>query len=61
MSRGYATTSWHDKVMRGWCDKRRHNLIVFRVQTELTGEVAAMVMLVLSVNRSDWKLEMNCK
>jgi hypothetical protein len=27
----------------------------------LIGEVAAMVMLVLSVNQNDWALEMNCK
>jgi hypothetical protein len=26
----------------------------------MTGEVAAMVMLVLSVNQNDWALEMNC-
>ena len=60
-TRGNAATSWHDKTTPGRREKRRHNLIVFRVQTELTGEVAAMVMLVLSVNQSDWALEMNCK
>ena len=49
--RGDATTSWHDKSTPGWRDKRRHNLVVFWVQSESTGEVAAMVMLVLSVNQ----------
>ena len=28
---------------------------------ESTGKVAAMVMLVLSINQNDWALEMNCK
>jgi hypothetical protein len=60
-TRGYATTSWHDNTTPGRHDERRHNLVVFRVQTELTGEVAAMVMLVLRVNLNDWALEMNCK
>jgi hypothetical protein len=43
-TRGYATTSWHYEVMRGWCDERRHNLVVFRVQMESTGQVTAMVV-----------------
>jgi len=60
-TRGDATTSWHDKTTPGWRDKRQQNLIVFRVQAESTGEVAAMVMLVLSVNQNGWALEMNCK
>ena len=47
---GDATTSWHDKTTPGLRDERQHSLIVFRVHTESTGEVAAMVMLVLSVN-----------
>ena len=59
-TRGIATTSWHDKMTPGRRDERQHNLIVFWVQTESTGEVAAMVMLVLSVNQNDWALEMNC-
>ena len=61
MTSGNATTSWHNETALGRCDKRLHNLIVFRVQTESTGKVAAMVMLVLSVNQNDWALEMNCK
>ncbi len=59
--RGNVTTSWHDKMTPGRCDKRRHNLVVIRVQTESTGEVVATVMLVLSINQNDWALEMNCK
>ena len=51
----------HDKTTPGRHNKRRHNLIVFRVQTESTGKVAAMVMLVLSVNQNDCALETNCK
>jgi len=42
-------------------NERRHNLIVFRVQMKSIGEVAAMVMLVLSVSQNDWVLKMNCK
>ena len=42
--RGDATTSWQDKVTRGRRDERQHNLVVFRVQTESTGKVAAMVV-----------------
>jgi hypothetical protein len=61
MTRGNARTSWHDKRTPGRRDERRHNLVVFRVQTESTGKVAAMVMLVLSINQKDWALEMNCK
>ena len=60
-TRGNVTTSWHDKTTPGWHGKRRHNLEVFRVQTELTGNVAAMVMLVLSISLNDWVLEMSCK
>jgi len=56
-ARSDATTSWHDKMTPGQHDERRHNLVVFRVQTVSTGEVAAMVMLVLSVNQNDWALE----
>jgi hypothetical protein len=55
------TTSWHDKTTQGQRDERRHNLVVFRIQRESTGEVAAMVMLVLSINQNDWALETNCK
>jgi len=40
-------------------DKRQHNISVFRVQTESTGKVAAIVILVLSINQNDWALEMN--
>ena len=58
-TRGDAITSWHDKMTPGRRDKRLHNLVVFRVQTESTGEVAVMVMLVLSVNQNNWALEMN--
>ena len=37
-------------------------IVVFRVQEmESTGEVAALVMLVLSVNQNDWALEMSYK
>ena len=44
MTRGDATTSWHDKTTP-WChDERRHNLVVFRVQMESIGKVAAMVI-----------------
>ena len=60
-TRGDATTSWHDKTTPGWCGKSQHNLIVFWVQMKSTGEVAAMVMLVMSVNQNDCALEMNCK
>jgi hypothetical protein len=60
-TRGDVTTSWHDKTSTGWHDKRQHNLVVFQVRMKLTGEVAAMVMLVLSVNQIDWALEINCK
>ena len=60
-ARGDATTSWHDKTTPGRREERRHNLIVLRVQTESTGEAAAMVMLMLSVNQNDWAVEMNCK
>ena len=60
-TRGNATTRRHDKTTPGWRNERRHNLLVFRVQTELTGEVAAIVMLVLSVNQKDWALKMNYK
>jgi len=31
-------------VTRGWRDERRHNFVVFRVQTESTGKVVAMVV-----------------
>ena len=37
-TRGYASTSWHVKVTRGRRDERRHNLVVFWVQTESTGK-----------------------
>ncbi len=60
-TRGDATTSLHDKTTPGRHNGRRHNLVVFRVQTESTGEVAATVMLVLSINQNDWALKMNCK
>ena len=43
-TRGDATTSWHDKTTPGRRDERRHNLIVFRVQTEATGQVTAMAV-----------------
>ena len=61
MTRGNATTSWHDKTTAGRRNERQHNLVVFQVQTESTGEVAAVVMLVLSINQSDWVLEMRSK
>ena len=60
-TRGNATISWHNKTTPGQRDERRHNLVVFRVQTESTGELAVMVMLMLSINQNDWALEMNCK
>ena len=59
-ARGNATTSWCDKTTRGWRiermtrgnattsgrrDERRHNFIVIRLQMELIGEVAAMVIV----------------
>ena len=44
-TRGDGTTSWHDKTTPGRRNEWRHNLVVFRVQTELTGEVAAMVIV----------------
>ena len=59
-ARGNATTSWCDKKMRGWRNERmtrgnatisgrrnerRHNFIVIRLQMELIGEVAAMVIV----------------
>jgi hypothetical protein len=34
----------HNEATSGRHDKRRHNLILFLVQTELTGEVAAMTI-----------------
>ncbi len=43
-TRGDATTSWHNKKTRGRCNKRQHNLVVFRVQMKLTGVEAAMVI-----------------
>jgi hypothetical protein len=46
MMRGDATASWHDKTTRGWCNERQHNLVVFRIQTEPTGMVAATVLSV---------------
>ena len=60
-TRGDATTICHDKTTPGRCNERRHNLVVFQVQMESTGKVAAMVMLVLSINQNNWALEMNCK
>ena len=53
MTRGDATTSWHDETTPGRCDEGRHNLIVFWVQTESTGKVAARVILVLSINQNN--------
>jgi hypothetical protein len=32
-TRGDATTSWHDKMTPGRRNEKRHNLVVFRVQT----------------------------
>ena len=43
-TRGDATISWHNKVTQGRHDERGHNLVVFRVQIESTGKVAAMVV-----------------
>jgi hypothetical protein len=60
-ARGVTTTSWHDKTTQGQRDERQHNLVVFWIQRESTDEVAAMVMLVLSINQKDWVLETNCK
>jgi len=46
MTRGDATTSWHEEMTQGRRNKRRHNFVVLRVQTqtESTDEVAAMVI-----------------
>ena len=60
-TRGNVTTSWHDETTPGQRDERQNNLVVFRVQTESTDKVAAMVMLVLSTNQNNWALQMNCK
>ena len=43
-TRGDATTSWHDERTPGQCDERQHNLVLIGVQTEVIGEVAAMVI-----------------
>jgi hypothetical protein len=84
MRRGNVTTSWHDKLTRGRHNERTtnnkrlcnnqlaalqgdervvwRNLVVFRVQTESTGQVTTMVVaLVSSVNQNDCALEMNFK
>jgi hypothetical protein len=53
-TRGYATTSWHNEVMRGRRDERQHNLVVFRVQTESTGKVAAMVVARIELTPEGW-------
>ena len=53
-TRGYATTSWHDKVTRGRCNERQHNLIVFRVQTESTDKVVAMVVARIEQKPEGW-------
>ena len=53
-ARGHATTSWHDEVTRGRRDERRHNLVVFRVQTESTGKVAAMVVAHIELKLEGW-------
>ena len=58
-TRGYATTSWHNKVMRGWHNERQHNLIVFRVQMESTGKVAAMVVARIEQKPNFFAFEMN--
>ena len=41
---GYATTSWHNEVTRGQHNERRNNLVIFRLQTESTDKVVAMVI-----------------
>jgi hypothetical protein len=43
-TRGNATTSWHDETTPGRRDERRHNLVLVGVQTEVTGQVTAMVV-----------------
>ena len=43
-TRGDVTTSWHNEMTPGWRDKRRHNLILVRVQMEATGQVTAMIV-----------------
>jgi hypothetical protein len=45
-TRDGATTSWHDETTPGWHDERQHNLllVLVGVQTEVIGEVAAMVV-----------------
>jgi hypothetical protein len=53
-TRGYATTSWHNEVTRGRCGERRHNLVVFRVQTESTGKVVAMVVACIERKPEGW-------
>ena len=53
-TRGYATTSWHDEVTRGWRDERRHNFVVFRVQTESTDKVVAMVVARIEQKPEGW-------
>jgi hypothetical protein len=59
MTRGYATTSWHDEVTEGRRNERRHNLVVFRVQTESTGKVAAMVVARIERKPEIFVFEMN--
>jgi hypothetical protein len=44
MTRGDATTSWHDETTPGQRNERRHNFVVFPLQTESIGKVAAMVI-----------------
>jgi hypothetical protein len=41
-------------VTRGRRDKRRHNLVVFQVQTESTGKVAAMVVARIDQKPEGW-------
>ena len=53
------TTSWHNEVTRGRHDERQHNLIVFWVQTESTGKVAAMVIARIEQNPENFVFEMN--
>jgi len=58
-TRSYMTTSWHDEVTRGRRDKRRHSLVVFRVQMKSTGKVAAMVVACIVQKPEKNVFEMN--
>ena len=47
-------TSWRNKRTRGQRDERQHNLIVFRVQSESTGKVAAMAVAGIEQKSEGW-------